>query len=115
MLTDTKIKTLKPKDKRYRIADANGLVLEIKPNSAKYWRYRYRFDGRANMISIGEYPFITLAQARQDRDKYQNNQHSIKCFLIGMSITKNFGSQTTAKIFLSAPQSTYFHILAINQ
>ena len=71
MLTDTKIKTLKPKDKRYRIADANGLVLEIKPNSAKYWRYRYRFDGRANMISIGEYPFITLAQARQDRDKYK--------------------------------------------
>jgi integrase len=72
MLTDTKIKTLKPKDKRYRIADANGLVLEVKPNGAKYWRYRYRFEGKANMISIGEYPFITLAQARQNRDKYKS-------------------------------------------
>jgi len=71
MLTDTKIKTLKPKDKRYRIADANGLVLEIKPNGAKYWRYRYRFEGKANMIGMGEYPIVSLAQARQNRDKYK--------------------------------------------
>jgi len=123
MLTDTKIKTLKPKDKRYRIADANGLVLEVKPNGAKYWRYRYRFEGKANMISIGEYPFVTLAQARQNRDKYksllnqsinpsaykkklkrkklqikyQNNQHLTKCFVIGMNTIKRTGSLITEK------------------
>ena len=71
MLTDTKIKTLKPKEKRFRIADSNGLVLEVKPNGAKYWRYRYRFGGKANMIGLGEYPIVSLAKARRSRDEYK--------------------------------------------
>ena len=71
MLTDTKIRTLKPKNKRFRIADSNGLVLEIKPNAAKYWRYRYRFEGKANMISLGEYPITSLAEARKSRNEYR--------------------------------------------
>lgn len=75
MLTDTKIKTLKPKEKRFRIADSNGLVLEVKPNGAKYWRYRYRFEGKANMIGLGEYPIVTLAKARRSRDEYKALLH----------------------------------------
>jgi integrase len=75
MLTDTKIKTLKPKEKRFRIADSNGLVLEVKPNGAKYWRYRYRFEGKANMIGMGEYPIVTLAKARRSRDEYKALLH----------------------------------------
>jgi integrase len=71
MLTDTKIKALKSKNKIYRVADSHGLVLEVKPSGTKYWRYRYRFETKANMIGMGEYPIISLAQARQNRDKYK--------------------------------------------
>lgn len=65
MLNDTKIKQLKPKEKMFRVADHSGLCLEVRPNGSKLWRYRYRFLGKASMISLGEYPVVTLAQARQ--------------------------------------------------
>lgn len=65
MLNDTKIKQLKPKEKTYRVADQGGLCIEIRTNGTKHWRFRYRFLGTAKMISLGEYPLVTLAQARQ--------------------------------------------------
>lgn len=65
MLNDTKIKQLKPQDKPYRIADQGGLCIEVRSNGAKHWRFRYRYLGTAKMISLGEYPMVTLAQARQ--------------------------------------------------
>lgn len=65
MLNDTKIKQLKPKDKMYRVADHSGLCLEVRTTGAKLWRYRYRFLGKASMLSLGEYPVVTLAMARQ--------------------------------------------------
>lgn len=67
-LTDTQVKKLKAKDKLYRIADLNGLAIEVKPSGTKIWRYRYRFEGKASMMSLGEYPLITLSEARQKRD-----------------------------------------------
>ncbi|MDB9864193.1 tyrosine-type recombinase/integrase [Candidatus Thioglobus sp.] len=69
MLTDTKIRNLKRKDKLYRIADSQGLTLEINPNGSKLWRHRYRFNNRATMMSLGPYPIVTLLSARQARDK----------------------------------------------
>lgn len=71
MLTNTKVKNLKPQKQLYRIADTSGLCLEIKPTGKKFWRYRYRFNYKPNMLSIGEYPLISLAQARTERDKYK--------------------------------------------
>lgn len=65
MLNDTKIKQLKPQDKTYRVADQAGLCLEVRTNGSKFWRFRYRFLGTAKMISLGEYPIVTLAQARK--------------------------------------------------
>lgn len=65
MLNDTKIKQLKPQDGVYRVADQGGLCLEVRTNGAKHWRFRYRYLGTAKMISLGEYPLVTLAQARQ--------------------------------------------------
>ena len=69
MLTDTKIRNLKPKKKLYRIADSHGLVLEINPNGSKLWRHRYRFNNRATMMSLGPYPLVSLLEARQARNK----------------------------------------------
>ncbi|QTT91435.1 tyrosine-type recombinase/integrase [Pseudomonas chlororaphis] len=67
-LSDTTIRTAKPKDKLYRLTDANGLCLEVTPTGSKLWRYRYRFNGSAKMLALGAYPAITLLKARQLRD-----------------------------------------------
>jgi len=69
VLTDTKIRNLKRKNKLYRIADSQGLTLEINPNGSKLWRHRYRFNNRATMMSLGPYPLVSLLEARQARDK----------------------------------------------
>lgn len=71
MLTDTKIRSLKPKSKVYRVADTNGLCIEMRPAGSKIWRYRYRFAAKANMLTLGEYPAVTLAQARAERDRHR--------------------------------------------
>lgn len=69
MLTDAKVRTLKPKAAVYRVADSNGLCIEVRPTGSKIWRYRYRFAAKANMLTVGEYPAVTLAVARIERDR----------------------------------------------
>jgi hypothetical protein len=69
MLTDTKLKALKPREKLYRVADMAGLCIEVRPNGSRLWRFRYRWLGRATMLGLGEYPHVTLAEARKRRDK----------------------------------------------
>lgn len=64
-LTDQKLRSLKARDKLYRVADADGLCIEVHPSGAKYWRFRYRFAGKAKMQSLGVYPEVTLAEARE--------------------------------------------------
>ena len=70
MLTDNKIKNLKPKDKPYPTADANGLTLYTLPTGSKSWRLRYRFHGRADTLTLGKYPSISLKEARNLKELY---------------------------------------------
>ena len=65
MLKDTQIKALKPKEKSYTVADGNGLSIVVNPNKSKKWRYRYRINGKAKTFSIGSYPEVSLANARE--------------------------------------------------
>jgi hypothetical protein len=69
MLTDTKLRTLKPREKVYRVADTNGLCIEVRPTGAKLWRYRYRHAGKPSMAALGEYPTMSLTEARAERDR----------------------------------------------
>jgi len=69
MLTDTKVRSLKPRDAIYRVADTNGLVIEVRPARTKAWRYRYRFLGKASIITLNEYPAMGLQAARIERDR----------------------------------------------
>jgi len=71
MLTDLKIRNLKPKNREYGVADSHGLQIRVTPKGVKKWRYRYRFNGKASMISLGKYPAVSLAEARKQRDIYQ--------------------------------------------
>jgi len=68
LLTDTKIKALKPRALLYRIADSGGLCIEVNPSGSKLWRYRYRFAGKASMVALGTYPDVSLQEAREKRD-----------------------------------------------
>ncbi|RAP56180.1 integrase arm-type DNA-binding domain-containing protein [Oleiagrimonas sp. MCCC 1A03011] len=69
MLSDAKVRAMKPREKVYRVADANGLCVEVRPTGAKLWRYRYRHAGKPSMLGLGEYPLMSLAEARAERDK----------------------------------------------
>lgn len=69
MLTDTKLRSLKAQAKLYRVADTNGLCIEVRPTGAKFWRYRYRFNGKPTMGPLGQYPAVSLAEARAERDR----------------------------------------------
>ncbi len=58
----------KPKIKPYKIADGEGLYLEITPSGSKYWRLKYRLHGEEKRISIGAYPAISIADARKAKE-----------------------------------------------
>jgi hypothetical protein len=68
MLYSTTIDGAKPKAKPYKLSDGNGLHLLVNPNGSKLWRLRYRFAGKQLMLSLGAYPEVSLATARQKRD-----------------------------------------------
>jgi integrase len=68
-LSETKIRTAKPKDKPYKLFDMDGLYLLVTEKGGKWWRFKYRFNGKEKLLSFGTYPEISLADARQRRDE----------------------------------------------
>ncbi len=71
-LSATGIKSAKAKEKVYQLSDGGGLALQVNTNGSKWWRFRYRFDGKSKTISMGVYPDVTLADARKKRDTARN-------------------------------------------
>jgi len=69
MLTDTRIKTAKPQAKLYKLTDERGLHLSVYPTGSKLWQMRYRFEGKEKTASLGKYPEVSLAEAREKRDQ----------------------------------------------
>ncbi len=67
-LTDAKIRNTKPKERPYKVSDGGGLHLLIKPNGSRLWRLKYRITGKEKLLSIGEYPAVSLKAARSARD-----------------------------------------------
>jgi integrase len=72
LLTNSKIKNSKPSLKRITLSDSHGLVLFIEPSGSKLWRYRYRWQRKATMMSLGKYPEVTIIEARSKRDEIRN-------------------------------------------
>lgn len=68
MLTDTKLRGIKPSDRPQRLSDGGGLYLHVAPNGGRYWRYNYRFEGKQKTLALGVYPDVSLVKAR-DRHK----------------------------------------------
>lgn len=69
MLTDTKIKALKPREKPFKVSDSGGLFILVNPNGSKYWRMKYRWLGKEKLLAVGVYPKVSLANARKVRDE----------------------------------------------
>jgi integrase len=74
-LSDVAIRQTKSKRKPIKLLDGRGLYLEVCPTGSKLWRYRYRNPAsdehgkrKETMLSLGEYPEVSLSQARADRD-----------------------------------------------
>ncbi|WP_261158588.1 tyrosine-type recombinase/integrase [Serratia liquefaciens] len=72
LLTDVQIRRAKAQDKPYTLNDGSGLSLLVDTNGGKGWRFRYRFAGKAKMISFGVYGDVSLAEARKKRDEARN-------------------------------------------
>lgn len=71
-LTNNEILKAKPQEKDFTLHDGDGLFMLVKTSGKKLWRFRYQrpnSSSRTN-LSLGSYPALTLAVARQMRDQY---------------------------------------------
>lgn len=63
------IKAAGAADKPRKISDGGGLYLDARPTGSGWWRFRFRFDGKEGMLSLGTYPEVSLKDARERRDE----------------------------------------------
>ena len=68
MLTDVQTKRAKPSASHYKLPDERGLHLLVKSNGSKLWQLRYRYQGKEKTASLGQYPDVSLAEAREKRE-----------------------------------------------
>ena len=68
-LNARQVDTAKPREKAYQLADGAGLYPEVVPSGSRYWRMKYRFNGKEKRLAFGVYPAVSLAQARALRDE----------------------------------------------
>ena len=67
-LTDVFIRSLKPKERAYKHFDGGGLHIHVTPKGSKLWRMAFRFEGKGKLLSFGEYPTVSLKDAREKRE-----------------------------------------------
>jgi integrase len=69
MLSDTQIRATKAGEKSVRLYDERGLYLEVTTTGGRWWRFKYRFEGKEKLLSMGTYPDTPLKAARDRRDR----------------------------------------------
>jgi integrase len=67
-LTDTALRSAKPRAKAFKLFDGGGLYLEVSPAGGKWWRWKYRHGGKEKRLSLGVYPDVSLKAARAKRE-----------------------------------------------
>lgn len=101
-LTDAKIKSLKPRDKPYKVTDFGGLYVEVRPTGSRIWRQNYRFGAREKRLTFGAYPALTLADARVARDAAKAS--------LAKGIDPGVEKRSRAEAETSALQHTFSHL-----
>lgn len=69
MLTDKTVRAADVRGKAYKLTDSRGLHLHVSAKGHKSWRYKYRFDKKEQLLTLGAYPEVSLADAREKRDE----------------------------------------------
>ena len=68
-ITQVQIVNAKPRAKPYRLFDGRGLYVEISPSGGRWWRFKYRINGKEKRLSLGVYPDVSLKAARDRLDE----------------------------------------------
>ncbi len=99
-LNDTKIRSLKPSAKPFKVFDSHDLYLLVNPGSSRLWYLKYRIHGKESRLGLGAYPDVSLADARQQRDGIRR--------LLAQNI--NPAQQHSAERATSSPEKTFKHV-----
>jgi integrase len=67
-LTDLQCRGVKPGQTRRKLSDGGGLQLWIQPNGTRWWYLAYRYRGAQKQLTLGPYPSVSLAEAREKRE-----------------------------------------------
>jgi integrase len=71
LLSEAALKAAKPRQKRYKLSDGDGLCLVVAPAGGRWWRLRFYWQRREQGLSLGTYPEVSLKLARARRDTAQ--------------------------------------------
>lgn len=99
-LNDTKIRSLKPSAKPFKVSDSHGLYLLVNPGGSRLWYLKYRINGKESRLGLGAYPDVSLAYARQQRDGIRK--------LLTQNI--NPSQQRIAEKAARSPEKTFKHV-----
>ena len=80
-LTDLSLKALKPKASSYLKSDGDGLNIKVYPNGRMQWLLRKSSQGKANQIVLGEYPAMSLKQAREQASLEASKFIDARCYV----------------------------------
>lgn len=64
-LTEKKLRSLRPREKPYKVFDGGGLFILVTARGSKLWRYKFRFGGREQLLALGKYPDLSLTEVRR--------------------------------------------------
>ena len=99
MLSDIQIKKAKSSACHYKLPDERGLHLLVKSNGSKLWQLRYRHQGKEKTASLGQYPDVSLAEAREKREALRK--------LIAKGVDPMLAKQADKEAQRVANQSTF--------
>ncbi len=102
-LTDTAIKKAKPEAKQRKLYDERGLFMLISPKGGRWWRFKYLFDGKEKLLSLGTYPDVSLKDARERRHEAR------KQVAAGIDPGEHRKAKKSAKV---AKQANSFEVVA---
>ena len=107
MLSDTKARQAKPREKPYKLADHGGLYLFVSPRGGKSWRYDYRLRGRRETLTLGLYPEVTLHDARERHASARKRVAAGECPAAAKRTDKRVAVEAAAGTFRAVADEWY--------
>jgi len=105
MLSEAKIRAIRPSGKIQKLYDERGLYLFVSPKGSRYWRFDYRYGGKRKTLSLGVYPEVSLKEARQRRDEAR------EALRRGDDPARKKKNKTDTKVFKDIAEQWYGHNL----